>query len=51
MNMITILKSKKRKCPHNNQGPHRYRIIKGSGRKTGTPIWECVYCHREVKAS
>lgn len=30
---------------------HRYRIIKGSGKETGVPMWECILCKERVQAS
>jgi hypothetical protein len=30
---------------------HMYIIIPGSGKTTGVPQWECIYCNHKVIAS
>lgn len=30
---------------------HEYRIVKGSGRKTGTPLWICSKCKSKKRSS
>ncbi len=30
---------------------HRYVIVKGSGRDTGTATWQCKHCNHKVKSS
>lgn len=30
---------------------HVFMIIKGSGKKTGTPMWKCARCKRVVISS
>ena len=30
---------------------HSYKIIKGSGKKTGTPLWKCTRCKRKTTSS
>lgn len=30
---------------------HLFKIIRRSGRRTGTPSWRCVYCNEKIKSS
>jgi hypothetical protein len=38
-------------CKTSPSNQHSYAIIKGSGKLTGTPKWECKYCKQIKKSS
>lgn len=39
------------KCNSSLGQKHLYKIIKDSGRETGTPKWRCIFCNHIVKSS
>jgi hypothetical protein len=30
---------------------HTYKIIKGSGKTTGVPMWKCTKCKRKIQSN
>lgn len=38
-------------CPNNIDKSHLFKILKGTGKRTGIPIWKCEYCKQKKQAS
>lgn len=36
-------------CVGDNE--HSFKIMKGTGKKTGTPTWKCTKCKRKIQSS
>ena len=49
---MTQVKEKNQECPASpdKNKPHRYLIIRGSGKIDGIATWQCQYCKNKTKS-